>query len=259
MAQKRMIDRRISVSEQIGNLTIPQMLIFTWSIPHSDDVGLLPFSTKTLKATIIPLIDMSYEEFDVCWKAIVEQKLVEFFEYDEQKFWRIKTFLKNQTLKRDRQPLTILKFTYSPSAIDSWEKLIKILHLEDIGFQMENIGNQIYPEEKLSKEKLREDKSIYGDKRFQFFWKEYPKKAGKGDAWRAWKKLNPNDDIARSIIISVREHSKTTQWRKENGQYIPNPATFINGRRFDDTPGETALSTGGKSNKFDGIGKKIKS
>lgn len=253
-----MIDKKISVSEQVANLTDRQALIFTWAIPHADDVGLLPYSTRTLKATLVPLRDISIEEFDADWKAIVAQKLVEEFEYDEQKFWMVKTFFKHQTLKRDRQPVTILNFAYSTNARASWDKLLDILHLEDLGFQTEDIGNQIEPEEKGREGKRREGKTLYGDPRFDFFWKEYPKKTGKGDAWKVWLKLEPSNDLARAIVISVREHSRTQQWRREGGRYIPNPSTFLNQRRFDDTPAPAApLEAGGTAGKFSGVGTKI--
>ena len=79
----------------------------------------------------------------------------------------------------------------------------------------------------------------YNDERFNFFWKEYPRKVGKGKAFESWKKLKLSDKKAREIIISVRKHTQSNDWKKENGKYIPNPATFLNQRRFDD---EIALS-----------------
>ena len=54
MAQKLMIDKKISVSEQVANLPIEAQLLFTWMIPHADDVGLLPYSARTIKALVIP-------------------------------------------------------------------------------------------------------------------------------------------------------------------------------------------------------------
>ena len=50
MAQKRMLDKKISVSEQVAKLSLEAQLIFTWAIPHTDDAGMLPHSNMTLKA-----------------------------------------------------------------------------------------------------------------------------------------------------------------------------------------------------------------
>lgn len=146
MAQKRMIDKKISVSEQVANLPLEAQLIFTWSIPHADDLGLLPISLRTLKAMIIPMLDISLETFGIHMESIVSQGLYDVFEHEGERFYRIKTFLKNQTLKKDRKPNTFLK------NINSWDDL------ETIGFHLEDIGNP--SKEKRSKDKLSKEKGI---------------------------------------------------------------------------------------------------
>jgi hypothetical protein len=143
MAQKRMIDKKISVSEQVANLPIEAQLIFTWSIPHADDLGLLPHSSRTLKAMIVPMLELSIDMFNIYLNTIVNQKLFVEFEYKGEKYYYIQKFTDHQTLKKDRKP-----HTYLPD-IESWEEV------ESIGFQMEDIGN--LREVKRSEEKIRED------------------------------------------------------------------------------------------------------
>ena len=70
--------------------------------------------------------------------------------------------------------------------------------------------------------------------RFDEFWSAYPKKIGKKAAQTVWKKIKPTADLHARILAAV-EHAKTTnQWRKDNGQYIPNPTTWLNQGRWDD-------------------------
>lgn len=69
---------------------------------------------------------------------------------------------------------------------------------------------------------------------FMSFWTAYPKKTGKGAAYKSWQKIKPSKALTEKIVASVVEHSKTKQWQKENGQFIPNPATFLNQRRWED-------------------------
>jgi len=71
---------------------------------------------------------------------------------------------------------------------------------------------------------------------FVEFWTVYPKKTGKGAAHNSWNKIKPkvSRETADKIIASVRAYAQTQQWKKENGQYIPNPATFLNQRRWED-------------------------
>lgn len=80
------------------------------------------------------------------------------------------------------------------------------------------------------------DATFEYDPLFTEFWTAYPKKAGKGAAHSSWKKIKPkvSRETADKIISAVRAYAQTQQWKKENGQYIPNPATFLNQRRWED-------------------------
>lgn len=69
---------------------------------------------------------------------------------------------------------------------------------------------------------------------FLLFWKAYPKKTGKGEAYRSWNKLKPSKEKAERIVVSVKAHAQSKDWFKEDGKYVPLPATFLNQRRYDD-------------------------
>lgn len=90
-------------------------------------------------------------------------------------------------------------------------------------------------EEDIDKDK---EKDIDIDKEdicpFDDFWKAYPKKKAKEDARKAWLKLKPNEALGKEIIQAVMESAKTKDWLKENGKYIPYPATYLNGKRWED-------------------------
>lgn len=69
-------------------------------------------------------------------------------------------------------------------------------------------------------------------KDFLSFWESYPKKVGKGDAFKAFKKVK---GVKIEVIIkSVEDHIDSKQWKEQEGRFIPNPATFLNQRRFED-------------------------
>lgn len=69
---------------------------------------------------------------------------------------------------------------------------------------------------------------------FDEFWKAYPKKVAKPAAIKAWAKLSPNDETFRKILESVKTQAASPDWIKDGGQYIPHPATYLNGRRWED-------------------------
>lgn len=88
------------------------------------------------------------------------------------------------------------------------------------------------------------------DGRFDAFWKIYPKKQGKGAAVKAWKKIRPDRQLFETILKSVQDNvNRNQQWKRDNGQYIPNPSTWLNQQRWlDEIPGQ---QTGGAA---DGTG-----
>jgi len=66
---------------------------------------------------------------------------------------------------------------------------------------------------------------------FEEFWSAYPKKIGKGAAWRAWSKAKARPAI-RDILIAVIQQAESEQWTKDGGQFIPHPSTWINQARW---------------------------
>ena len=75
---------------------------------------------------------------------------------------------------------------------------------------------------------------------FTLFWQEYPRKAAKAAAMKAWQKLNPSPELVERIIAHVIDHKRSPDWIKDGGQFVPYPATFLNGQRWeDDIPPDT--------------------
>ena len=72
---------------------------------------------------------------------------------------------------------------------------------------------------------------------FNSFWSIYPRKEAKTDALRAWGKLAPSPDLQTAILSHIEQRKKSFDWMKEGGKYIPLPATFLNGRRWEDETG----------------------
>lgn len=69
---------------------------------------------------------------------------------------------------------------------------------------------------------------------FEMFWINYPKKLGKAGALKAWKKLNPAEPLLKAIFEALEQQKGCEQWTKENGQFVPYPASWLNGRRWED-------------------------
>ena len=75
---------------------------------------------------------------------------------------------------------------------------------------------------------------VYG---FDLFWSLYPKKKAKESARKAWAKLKPSEELVKTIIKAVGVAKHTEEWKKDGGKYIPYPATYLNGKRWEDEGG----------------------
>jgi predicted phage replisome organizer len=103
---------------------------------------------------------------------------------------------------------------------------------ETSGNQSETQSKSKRKSEKKSKEKEKEKEPEQD--LFEHFWAVYPRKVGKKDAVKAWNKLEPDETLTHQIIEGVERWKLSTQWTKDGGQYIPYPATFLNGERWKD-------------------------
>lgn len=69
---------------------------------------------------------------------------------------------------------------------------------------------------------------------FDLFWSAYPRRDAKKDAQRAWIKLAPGHELRMTIAQAIHRQQSSEAWTKDGGRFIPLPATWLNGRRWED-------------------------
>lgn len=72
------------------------------------------------------------------------------------------------------------------------------------------------------------------EERFAGFWSSYPRKAGRTAAREAFMKINPTDELTEEMLRAVALQSRSAQWQREGGRYVPSPAAWLEGRRWED-------------------------
>nr|WP_325186612.1 helix-turn-helix domain-containing protein [uncultured Oscillibacter sp.] len=90
---------------------------------------------------------------------------------------------------------------------------------------------------------------------FDCFWEAYPRKENRAAALRAWRKLAPDSELCRIMAAALEWQRKTAQWIQDDGQFIPSPASWLRGRRWEDEPGpaDRAEKYGWEEYGYDGI------
>lgn len=70
--------------------------------------------------------------------------------------------------------------------------------------------------------------------RFEQFWSGYPRHANKRAAMKAFAKIAPDDELLGVMIAAVRRQQQSDQWQRDDGQFVPHAATWLNGKRWED-------------------------
>lgn len=88
---------------------------------------------------------------------------------------------------------------------------------------------------------------------FDRFWDAYPRKEAKAKARKAWEKLAPDRALCQKMAKALNMQKLSEQWQRDHGRYIPLPASWLNGRRWEDEPGPQAASSASKLEEQEGV------
>lgn len=81
--------------------------------------------------------------------------------------------------------------------------------------------------------KTTEDSRAAED-RFNAFWSSYPRKTAKQRALAVWKRKKCWNGEFDAILAGLTAHKESDQWQRDDGRYIPHPATFLEQERWRD-------------------------
>ncbi|WP_104565614.1 hypothetical protein [Ralstonia mannitolilytica] len=101
----------------------------------------------------------------------------------------------------------------------------------------------------VGREGKESNKHASTDAMFEEFWTAYPKKVSKAAALKAYRKIKPSESLQAEILAAVSRAKTSVDWSKDDGQFIPYPASWLNARRWEDE----APSQGGGQGRFAGL------
>jgi len=82
MANRRMINKSISLSAQVNSLSNEAKILFTWAIPHFDDEGRMRGESQFVKASVVPLSNWSAKRVDKLIEEICKAGLWDKYDVD---------------------------------------------------------------------------------------------------------------------------------------------------------------------------------
>jgi hypothetical protein len=69
---------------------------------------------------------------------------------------------------------------------------------------------------------------------FNKFWEAYPKKVARKKCLAWWKSNKPDSELLAKMLDAINYWASSEKWNKEQGQFIPNPYTWLNQARWED-------------------------
>lgn len=223
MARIRTIKPEFFTSEDICELSPHARLFYIALWCEADREGRFAWKAKTFKLRYFPADDIDIEDIG---KELTDRGLIEMY---GDGLAHIPKFLSHQHIN-NREAASSLPDPHASPRVKHASPHVKVAQ-----------GGR---EGKEGIEHASDDTM------FNEFWSVYPKRVSKGDALKAYKKLNPTPDLHARILAAVKKASALPDWQKDNGQFIPYPASWLNARRWEDEQTGVNITT---SSRFAGL------
>lgn len=209
---------------ELAEVTIEARYLFIGLWCLADRGGKLKDNPKQIRFEIFPETKLR-EEIDALLNQLYEHGLIIRYTVDGSNFIFVKNFLKHQSPHHTEKAS---KFPDPPELTVTHGELP--LCSREIPLNPDLLN----PELGILNKPPKPPKGGDGD--FDIFWKTYPKKVGKGDALKKWGILHRSTRLPplNDLLAAIEEQKTWDQWQKDGGQYIPNPATWLNQGRWED-------------------------
>lgn len=232
MARIRTIKPEFFTSEDIVSLTPLARLFYVSLWCEADREGRLAWKPRTLKMRYLPGDDADPEALGT---ELADAGLIRLYEVSGVLYAWIPGFAKHQVINNKEAASTLP----DPKTVTR-ESGVKVAP-----FTRDDACE--------GKEGRKERKELSASA-FEAFWTAYPKKVSKGQAEKAFAKLNPDDSLQAKLLESLSAAKRRPDWIKDGGQFIPHASTWLNAKGWEDEqPGNSGSSASNVSPLFRGV------
>jgi hypothetical protein len=216
----RIIKDTIAKSEKVNGLTDFQFRLWVHLITYVDDYGRGDARPAIIKGSCFPFRDrMTNKDIEKGLADLAGAGCVGLYTVDGKPYLYFPNWEQHQRVRSK------ISKCPAPTENNACQQLAATCgDLQQNAPVIQNPESRIQNPESRTNSRAREDC-------FETFWKNYPRKEGKEKARKAFAKVSAPIDV---LLAAVEQHKKSTQWTKDNGQFIPHPATWLNGKRWED-------------------------
>ena len=213
----RIIKESIRTSKSVNALPDFEFRLWTYLITYVDDYGRGSADPELLKGLVFPRRrGLTEQQISKGVHNLATAGMITLYEVDGESYLQFPNWDKHQAIRAKQSKFPAPDSSLQADASICNQTLANVPVIQSNTIQSES--------ESESNARTRAEAA------FADFWAAYPKKVGKGAALKAFKKLKAS---AYPLLVPAIERQKqSTQWQKDGGQYIPNPATWLNQERW---------------------------
>ena len=217
----RIIKDSISKSEAISGLTDFQFRLWVHLITYVDDYGRGDARPAIIKGACFPFRDrMTNKDIEKGLADLAGAGCVVLYKVDGKPYLYFPNWEKHQRVRQ--------KVSKCPSPDDCDEVPHVAASCGELPQDAARIQN---PESRIQNPESRTNARETRGAEFEKFWAEYPRKEGKQKARAAFEKVGVP---LQTLLDAITAQKRSAQWSKDNGQFIPHAATWLNGKRWED-------------------------
>jgi hypothetical protein len=223
MARARNIKPGFYKNEDLAECSIWARFIFPGLWMMADREGRLEDRPKRIKAELLPF---DTQDADPLLRELDSHGFIIRYQIEGASFIQITKFLDHQAPHYSEKQSIIKPHKLPETDVDDEPiKPKKIVSLRG--------GRNPLNPSSLNPESLF-PQAPKGVDPFDEFWKAYPNKTGKDAARKAFDRRTPGKQLLIDMLNSLEIQKQSDQWHKQGGQFIPNPATWLNQGRWQD-------------------------
>lgn len=245
MAIKRIVSTEFWTDKKVVEQFTPEdklFFLYLLTNPHTTQLGIYSFIPKVAafeigysKDTVLSLIER-FERYEIIMFSNSSGEIA------------VKNYLKHSIVKGGTPVYDLLVKEANLVKDKSLLRFILSANSDSLNDTVRKFINDIEKYNENEKENDNDNEDSYHESyhesydennknnSFDVFWESYPLKKSKQDARKAFESIIKRKDAPtiERLVASVETHKKSIGWKKDGGQFIPHPATYLRKGMYDD-------------------------
>jgi hypothetical protein len=242
MARSRNIKPGFFKNEKLASLPAMDRLLFAGLWTVADREGRFEVRLQKIKGEVFPHEQVMLES---CMEQLWHKDFICFYEVGNKHYGQVNNWERHQSPHHKEVDSILPAISTEKTFIDQKDIHAWLKHescMNHTRFK-ESGSSPLIPDSLNLIPDTDASPKVDVSELFERFYLEYPKKKSRGQAEKAFAKLKPTDVLVDEMVAALGKAKKSEDWKKEKGQFIPYPASWLTAKGWEDEI-ESSQTTG---------------